>query len=115
MDIIKLVKVLGYTASANDNEALSAARIANGILDEANITWEQFISQKTIVIQEIIQKNVISKDHNSDTETKLKACLENVRGASGLEFIRSLNRQYEERGRLSERQLAALDKFYDNI
>lgn len=115
MDLIKLVKVLGYTTSPNDNEALSAVRMANGILDAANITWEEFVSQKTIVIQEIIQKNVIQKEKNPDTMKKLQACLENVRGASGLAFIRSLAQQYNDRGTLSPRQLAALDKFYDNI
>jgi len=115
MDIVKFVKVLGYTASANDNEALSACRMANGILAEADLTWEMLIAQKTIIIQEIVQRNVIQKEVNPDTEKKLKACLENVRGASGLEFIRSLNQQYHDRGSLSKKQLDALDKFYDNI
>jgi len=115
MDIIKLVKVLGYTTSPNDNEALSAMRMANGIMAEANLTWEQLMTQKTIVIQEVIQKNVIQKEANSETAKKLKLVLENVRSHSGLEFLRSLNKQFQERGSLSKRQLEALDKWYDNL
>jgi hypothetical protein len=115
MDIMKLVKVLGYTQSPNDNEALSACRMANGILAAANLSWEQFVSQKTIVIQEIVQKNVIQKELNPETQKKLKICLENIRSRSGLEFLGSLNKQFQERGRLSERQLEALDKFYANV
>ena len=115
MDIIKLVKVLGYTTSPNDNEALSALRLANGIMAEANLTWEQFMTQKTIIIQEIVQKNIIQKEQNPETAKKLKLVLENVRSSSGLEFLRSLNKQFQERGSLSPRQLDALDKWYANI
>lgn len=115
MDIIKLVKVLGYTTSSNDNEALSACRMANGMMAEANLTWEQVMTQKTIVIQEIIQKNTIQKEKNPETAKKLKLVLENVRSPSGLEFLRSLNRQFEGRGSLSPRQLEALDEWYENL
>ncbi len=115
MDLVKLVKVLGYTTSPNDNEALSAMRMANGIMAGADLTWEQLISQKTIVIQEITQRNVIQKEANPETAKKLKLVLENVRSSSGLEFLRSLNKQFQERGSLSKRQLEALDKWYDNL
>ncbi len=113
--IEKFVRVMGLTTSPHDGEVLNAIRIANGILAEADLTWEQVMTQKQIVIQEVVQKNVIEKPKNPETENKLKLCIENVRSNSGLEFLRSLNRQYQERGHLSKRQLEALDRWYENL
>jgi hypothetical protein len=110
---------MGYTTSPNDNEALSAMRMANGILMQSNLTWEQFISQKTIVVQEIVQDIVqdisFKKPLDVRIVEKLEACLRGVKSASGREFISSLNRQYREDSSLSKRQLEALDNWYARL
>lgn len=43
----KLAKLLALTTSANDNEALSAIRKANFLLNEANIEWIDLLGAET--------------------------------------------------------------------
>lgn len=47
------------------------------------------------------------------TKEKLEYCIDHVTGR-GAEFIESLYAFFTEKGYLSEKQLAALDKFYFN-
>ncbi len=126
MDISKLAKLLGYTTSPNDNEALNAMRMANAELDKANLTWMDFCSQKTIVIQNVIQQHETTQGHvtqnkNGDAtiEKMLQAVLQHLapRGKdySGYIFIQSLVDQYLKRGSLSEKQKIALEKWYNNV
>ena len=116
MDLEKLVKVMGYTASPNDNEVLNAIRIANGILNGADITWEQFIAQKTIVIQEVVtQVQPQPKDKNPEIEKMLSICLQNVQSGSKLKFIQSLVDWYKAKGFLTSKQKDALERWYDNV
>lgn len=44
MDRERLVKVLGMMGSASDPEALSAARIATGLVWDAGLTWEAVVA-----------------------------------------------------------------------
>ena len=113
MDIQKLAKLMMRATSSNDNEALTALRMANSMLDSANLTWEQFIAEKTIVVQEVMQ--TIAKPQDPEVEQMLSMCLAHVRSASGRRFIQSLNDWYSNKGFLTERQKEALRKWYDNI
>ncbi len=119
MDLDKLVKVMGYTTSPNDGEAINAIRIANGILDGANITWEQFIAQKTIVIQEVVSRTVpdltSTKGKDPQIEQMLSACLKGINSSSGLKFIQSLAEWYKAKGFLTQKQKDALERWYDNL
>lgn len=119
MDLDKLVKVMGYTASPNDGEVLNAIRIANGILNSANITWEQFIAQKTIIVQEVMNTAQASAQvktgNNPEIEKMLVACLHNIRSGSGLKFVQSLADWYKAKGFLTQKQKDALERWYDNI
>ncbi len=117
MNLEKLVKVMGYTQSANDNEVLSAIRIANGILNESNLTWEQFISQKTIIIQEIIQNTIpaTSKPIDPQIRDMLDACLRGITSSSGRHFIQSLDIWYKQKGMLTDKQRQALERWYTNV
>lgn len=117
MDLKKLVKVMGYTASPNDGEVLNAIRIANGILNSANITWEQFIAQKTIVVQEISPGNmqIKTEEKNSEIEKMFTICLQKIRSESGLKFMQSLADWYKTKGYLTSKQKDALERWYDNV
>ncbi len=115
MDLEKLVKVMGYTTSPNDGEVLNAIRIANGILNSANMTWEQFISQKTIVIQEIATQTIQVKEKNPEIEKMLATCLQSIQSRSGLKFIQSLADWYKSKGFLTQKQKDSLERWYDNV
>ena len=40
----KIIKLLNLTTSDNDNESLSALRLANKLLRKSNTSWDQFFS-----------------------------------------------------------------------
>ena len=117
-ELKKLVKVLGYTTSPNDNESLTACRMANGIMASMNMTWEQLISEKTIVIHEIAGYAADAKQAPKDAkdiEAMLKTCLSNVTSSSGRKFIQSLADWYLKKGFLTTKQKEALQRWYDNV
>ena len=117
-ELIKLMKVLGYTTSPNDNEALNACRMANGIMASMNMTWEQLISEKTIVIHEIAGSATDAKQAPKDEkniELMLKTCLSNVQSSSGRKFTQSLADWYSKKGFLTTKQKEALQRWYDNV
>lgn len=113
MDIEKLAKLMMRTTSSNDHESLASIRMANGLLDASNLTWNDFIAQKTIVIQEIVQQTAKPKD--ADIEKMLSECLVNIRSPTGLDFIKSLNNFYKTRGYLTPKQKEALTRWYNNL
>lgn len=127
-DLIKFVKVLGYTASSNDNEALNACRKANTLMKSMNLTWEQLIKDKTIVVNEIINNEVkaapaVNSPSNSkidvEIEMMLQVCMSKTNfprmSATGQSFIRSLNDWYTKHNSLTDKQKEALRKWYNNI
>lgn len=44
LDRVRFVKTLEMTRSSNDHEALAAIRMANAMLDKANVRWTGLIS-----------------------------------------------------------------------
>jgi len=113
IDLAKLVKVMMRTTSPNDFETLVSIRMANVMLNENNINWEDFIAQKTVVINEVVQK--IQKEDDADIEKMLEMCLAHVKSPSGRQFIESLSTFYYDRNYLSVRQKESLKKWYDNL
>lgn len=114
IDLSKLAKLMELSTSPVDNEALTSIRMANKILFENNISWSEFIGQKTIIIQEIQQITQKTKP-DADIEKMLSECLINVRSPSGKTFIESLNKFYKQRGYLTPKQVEALRKWFDNL
>ena len=116
MDTQKLVKLLNLSDSSNDGEALNSIRFANSLLKKDKLTWSQ-------LIQSVKPQSEPFKQHKQNTysqsvdeiEDMLNVCLENVTSESGLEFIESLAEHYHKRGRLSEKQINALKKWYMNV
>ncbi len=133
-DLIKLVKILAYTTSANDNEALNACRRANTLMKSMNLTWEQLIKDKTIVVNEIISNEVIPaapttsaassntasfKTGNYEVELMLQVCMSRTNFArmnpTGQAFIKSLNDWYQRNHSLTDKQKEALKNWYNRI
>lgn len=113
LDLEKLVKLMMRTTSPNDFEALVSIRMANTMLRENNINWEDFIAQKTVVINEVVQK--VQKKDDAEIEEMLEMCLKHVKSISSKKFIESLSEFYWDNGKLTERQKEALKKFYGNL
>ncbi len=126
-DLIKLVKILGYTASANDNEALNACRRANALMKSMNITWEQLVKEKTIVVNEIVSKEIqvsitpTSRDptSNPEIEMMLRVCMSKTNfhrfSQTGQAFLRSLEDWYNRNHSLTDKQKEALRRWYNNV
>lgn len=131
MNLEKFAKLMARTTSPNDNEALVSVRKANALLLEANLTWDEFISQKTIIIQEIVSQipqsasnpqqsqqstgSTGKKYTNTEIEQMLVDCLLYVSNPSGKTFIASLNENYRTKGYLSQNQARALHNWWINI
>ena len=106
IDKDKLLKVLLYTTSGFDGEALAAIRRANAMLQSAGKGWENVLQQsKTAPTQQT---------RGSTIEEMLVLCRRDVKKESGRQFIKSLTEFYHERGYLTAKQQTALRKWYDN-
>jgi len=49
VDKSRLAKLLSLTQSDNDSEALSAMRMANGMLKKENMTWQQILGDSPLI------------------------------------------------------------------
>lgn len=115
LDLAKLAKLMELSASPIDGEALNSIRIANKMLLENNISWSQFVAEKTLIIQEVQQIIAKPSKPDVDVEKMLSECIVNVTSSTGLAFIRSLNDFYKTKGFLTPKQKEALKKWYDNV
>ncbi len=111
VDIIKIVKLLNITTSKFDGECLNAIRRANILLMEENCTWNDIFQVKQSL------PNSINMPGVSDEQIRhmLTMCLSRTRSKSGIEFLKSLQDFYRNRGMLTVRQLEALQNWYKNI
>ena len=107
----KLAKLLALTTSDNDNEALSAIRTANVILERDNLAWEDVLLGTTKRTQ--FNDSYADYESTEEIEEMLSTCIQNVNG-SAFDFIDSLYRFYNSRGYLTPKQIRSLRKFYDN-
>lgn len=122
-DIVKFAKLMQLSTSTYEGEALNAIRMANAILAEADLSWDDFISQKEIIINEIEYKDNENKDNIQkidieeclNIEEMFTMCLYRIKVESGLNFIKSLKEFYDRRGYLTVKQQEALKKWYENI
>lgn len=131
-DLIKLVKILAYTTSTNDNEALNACRRANTLMKSMNLTWEQLMKDKTIVVNEIISNELIPvaplaahintsgfRTGIMEVEIMLQVCMSRTNFArmnpTGQAFIKSLNDWYQRNHSLTDKQKEALKNWYNRI
>lgn len=110
MDKSKITKLLALSQSDNDNEALAAIRMANKLLRANNLTWETFMGQE-------IPKHDTGPAwaHYHGVSEKIDYILQNHPSWFNPDFIMSLKLQLRSRGKLSQKQLDALNKIYTKI
>ena len=108
------------TTSPSEGEALNAIRMANSLLLEANLDWDDFLRGKAKIIggSTSSQTTYSGKKYTNSTEIEsmLEAVLNNVRsGTSFRTFIESLRDWWESNQFLTEKQYNALRKTYERI
>lgn len=108
-DLSKLKKMMAMTTSSQEGEQLNAIRMANKILKDNGLTWEDIFSRTVNVAQTIIMEEPVI-----ETEDKSNAIQEsfNYLRARQLgdfrKFITSLEEQWEDQAYLSKEQRVAL-------
>lgn len=108
MDYERLTKLLMMTTSDNDGEALAAMRKANSLLAKANMNWENFIGIKTKV------EDVMKKHDDPAIPKMFAAVLKSAKGSPFIEWVKSAQRYYGERGYLTNRQYETLVKAFNS-
>ncbi len=116
----KFIKLMMMTTSPNEGECLNAVRMANSLLMEANLNWDDFLRGKAKIIGGSASSQTIftgkKYDNADDIERMLDAVLQNVRqGTSFYNFIHSLKEWWDDNSFLTEKQYNALRKTYERI
>jgi len=116
----KFIKLMMMTTSPNEGECLNAVRMANSLLMEANLNWDDFLRGKAKIIGGSASSQTIftgkKYDNADDIERMLDAVLQNVgKGTSFYNFIHSLKEWWEDNSFLTEKQYNALRKTYERI
>jgi hypothetical protein len=107
----QLRKAMMLTTSENDNEAVSALRMANTLLKKHSLTWDAVFARLVKVGPEI--EDAAAYNGDVDHSSRIKEALEVAqRDASGSfkEFLQSIHEQFAQRGRLTAAQVEAVFK-----
>ena len=116
----KFIKLMKMTTSPSEGEVLNAIRMANALLLEANLDWDDFLRGKAKIVggSASAQTTYSGKKYtnSNEIESMLEAVLNNVRsGTSFRTFIESLRDWWESNQFLTEKQYNALRKTYERI
>jgi hypothetical protein len=105
----RFIKLMMMTTSDMDGEALTALRMANAMLAEDNLNWEEFCNGKDQ------QQRQYTAHTDIDNIDKMFAVLfDTVPATDGFrEFIESVHAFWERTGRLTPRQYDAIKRAYD--
>ena len=123
-----LIKCLGMSQSAHDGEALAAIRKANRIRENLGMSWEDLLAKKPTGnhynpniwgdnneykpqpnYQNYQQEPSYEFDHDDEFQFIYD---NNTPVGKWAEIIGSIKEQWEENGRLSEKQRNLIKKFY---
>lgn len=116
----KFIKLMMMTTSPNDGECLTAVRMANAALMEANLNWDEFLRGKAKITGDTASGQASYGGKKYQNAVEIEAMLNSVlatikRGTSFFTFIESLNDWWEANGFLTEKQYSALRKVYERI
>lgn len=113
----KFIKLMMMTTSPNDGECLTAVRMANATLMEANLNWDEFLRGKAKITGDTTPNHSGKKYQNAvEIEAMFNSILATARrGTSFYNFIKSLSDWWEANGFLTEKQYNALRKSYERI
>jgi hypothetical protein len=110
MDKSKIIKLLSLTQSDNDHEALNAIRMANRILRTNEFTWEKFFGAGA-------PKYSTNKGWGGyqGVAEKIEYILNNYPIWFDPAFVRDLQTQLKIRGKLTPKQVQAIEKIYHKL
>lgn len=110
LDFKRLEKLLSLTQSDNDNEALSAVRMANSLLKKSDFVWKDLLVNPN----KHPKQNETKFYSDDDLSEMINFLFENKSSLDswGYGFIISIKGQFKRRGKLSEKQIEIiLDMF----
>jgi len=113
----KFIKLMMMTTSPNDGEVLTAIRMANATLIEANLNWDEFLRGKAKITGDAPTVHSGKQYDNADEINQMfDAVLKSVKpGTSFHKFLESVHDWWDVRGSLTEKQYKALRKTYERI
>jgi len=112
--LTRFIKLMGMTGSIHDGEALNALRMANAILAETGMSWEEFIKGRVTV--QMVQMGQPSPPPRSgkiykdaeEIDECFEILLEGRLSESFRGFVESVHSFWQERGYLTEAQYKAI-------
>ena len=113
----RFVKVMMLTSSPVEGEALAATRMANNLLAEVDLNWDEFLNNLTQTPSKPKPRKNSVKHTDAEEINKMfeavVAGLDPDTSFSG--FIESLHSWWEKHGFLTEKQYTALKNSYDGV
>jgi len=116
MDYVKLVKLLRMTEGSFDGECLNAIRMANAMLMEDNLNWEELFqkivmeaSRQSVPQQQAKPKGTVYTD-DKEINTYFEAIFKSKPKGSFKTFVESVHDWWIEKGFLTERQYEVIKK-----
>lgn len=110
----KFIKLMMMTASDQDQEALTALRMANSILASLNRNWEEVLRGKVMVQGSSSYSppnNFVKHDDAKDIDPMFETLMREVSPHSSFrEFIEDVHKYWEQRGYLTDNQYKALKR-----
>lgn len=106
----RLVKLLNLTSSTNDGEALNAIRAANNLIVKNGLRWE------ILLLQDSPPPPARSVDTSGPSiQEMIDQIRERITDDFDETFLNSVERQYKNKGRLSDGQIRGLHNIYDTF
>lgn len=106
-DFNKLKKFMQMTLSGSDAEKLMAMNKANELLRAENVDWDRVLNRMVHLEVELAP---VDADDHAKVEELLSAAEEADPRGSWADFVASLREQFDRSGRLTPKQVAALEK-----
>jgi hypothetical protein len=113
----RITKLLNLTTSPNDNEALSAMRMANESINKSGLTWNVLIGdfQETKATPKPQQSKTNSYSPENTIEEMFEFIYENAWDDFDFSFIDSIQEWYESSGNLTYKQVKGLKSIYEKV
>ena len=114
----RFIKVMRLTTSPVEGESLAAIRMANSLLAEANLDWEDFLRRKARIVRGPAQKIYNGRKYTNATEIKMmffKVLANTSPDTSFYNFVASLSDWWFDNDYLTEKQYKALKDAYLRI
>lgn len=112
----RLVKLLNLSASDNDNEALSAIRLANQLVRKNGLTWQSIVEDPEPQQPQYYEPPRPQVNYDKgDLLRKINAIRLMISPGFDTTFIDDINMKIGRMQRLTERQLCALENIYYKV